>query len=228
MHRRGPRPESGSVRRSPGRGRTAAHSSHVVAVEVDLGAGEHGPTVDSSPVRLVVATVPGRLRRAADRPPPAGDPGADDQGRRVGARALRRRLLQAAQLDVTAVHAARGHHRGRPGRVDGDQPEDRRHPADPAHRDLQRLQPRPRRRPRPAEGRRREAPPGAARRPPGDPVPRPDAGPPRVPDRDRPGRPDVSRRGRRLASPSRSSAAATSTASSSSPATSSCSTGTRC
>ena len=93
---------------------------------------------------------------------------------------------------------------------------------------LQRLQPRPRRRPRPAEGRRREAPPGAARRPPRDALRRPDPGTPRVPDRDRPGRPDVPRRRRRLASRSRSSAAATSTASSSSPATSSCSTATRC
>ena len=76
--------------------------------------------------------VPGRLRRAADRPPPDGDPGADDQGRRLGAGALRRRLLQAAELDVAAVHAARGHHRGRPGRVDRDQSQDRRHAADPA------------------------------------------------------------------------------------------------
>ena len=75
--------------------------------------------------------LPGRLRRAADRPPADGHPGADDQGRRVGAGALRRRVLQAAQLDVAAVHVPRGQHRGRPARVDGDRGQDRRHPAHP-------------------------------------------------------------------------------------------------
>ena len=49
-----------------------------------------------------------RLRRAADRPPAAGDPVAPGQGRRLGARALRRRLLQAAELDVAAVRDGRG------------------------------------------------------------------------------------------------------------------------
>ena len=49
-----------------------------------------------------------RLRRAAHRPPPPGDPAARRQGGRLGARAQRRRLLQAAQLDVTAVHHGRG------------------------------------------------------------------------------------------------------------------------
>ena len=114
----------------------------------------------------------GRLRRAADRAPADGHPGADAQVRRLGAGALRRRLLQAAELDEPAVHRPRGHHRGRPGRVDRGR-QDRRQPADPDRGGPARLQPRPRRGPRPAEGRRREAPPGAARRAPGDPGRRP-------------------------------------------------------
>ena len=141
--------------------------------------------------------LPGRLRRTADRPPADGHPGADDQGRRVGARALRRRLLQAAELDVPAVHAARGQHRRRPGRVDGHRARrPGRHPADPDRGDPPRHPPRARHRPGPAEGRRREAPPGAARRAPRDAVGRADPGPPRVPHRDRPGRPHVPRRRR--------------------------------
>ena len=171
--------------------------------------------------------LPGRLRGAAHRPPADGDPGADGQGRRLGAHPLRRRLLQAAQLDVAAVQGARGHVRRRTGRVDRDR-QGRRHAADPDRGDPARLVPRPRHRPRPAEGRRREAPPGAARRAPRHARRGADPGPSRVPDRDRAGRPHVpGRRGPR-ASPSRSSAAATSTASSSSPATSSSSTATRC
>ena len=47
--------------------------------------------------------LPGRLRRPADRPPADGHPAAHGQGRRLGAGALRRRLLQAAELDVAAV-----------------------------------------------------------------------------------------------------------------------------
>ena len=140
--------------------------------------------------------LPGGLRRPADRPPADGDPGADDQGRRLGAGALRRRLLQAAELDVPAVHRPRGHHRRRPGRVDGHL-EDRRHPAHPHRGDPPRLLPRPRRRPRAAEGRRREAPAGAAGRAPRHAGRRADPGPPRVPHRHRPGRPDVPRRRRR-------------------------------
>ena len=70
-------------------------------------------TVDCSLRETRRCALPGRLRRTADRPPADGHPGADDQGGRVGARALRRRLLQAAELDVAAVHPARGHHRGR-------------------------------------------------------------------------------------------------------------------
>ena len=60
--------------------------------------------------------LPGRLRRPAHGPPADGDPRADDQGRRLGARPLRRRLLQAAELDVTALHPARGHDRRRASR----------------------------------------------------------------------------------------------------------------
>ena len=41
-----------------------------------------------------------RLRRAAHRPPAAGHPAAAGQGRRLGPGPLRRRLLQAAELDV--------------------------------------------------------------------------------------------------------------------------------
>ena len=112
--------------------------------------------------------LPGGLRRAAHRPPADGHPGADDQGRRVGARALRRRLLQAAELDVAALQGPRGRQRRGPGRV-GRHRQGRRHPAHPHRGRPARLQPRARRRPRPAEGRRREAPPGAARRAPGHP-----------------------------------------------------------
>lgn len=57
-----------------------------------------------------------RLRRSAHRPPPARDPAARRQGRRLGARAQRRRLLQAAQLDVAAVHDGRGRARRGPDR----------------------------------------------------------------------------------------------------------------
>ena len=110
--------------------------------------------------------LPGRLRRTAHRPPADGDPGADDQGRRLGARALRRRLLQAAELDVAALHPARGHDRRRRGRCGRSRSKDRRHPADPDRGGPQRHLPRPRHRPRAAEGRRREAPPGAAGRAP--------------------------------------------------------------
>src|SRR6478735_6753498 len=134
--------------------------------------------------------LPGRLRGTPDGAPPHGHPGADDQGRRVGARALRRRLVQAAELDVAAVHAPRGRHRGRRRRVDGHE-QDGRHPAHPARGGPPRLLPRPRARPGPAEGRRREAPPGAVGRAPRDPLPRAHAGPSGVPDRDRPGGPDV-------------------------------------
>ena len=92
--------------------------------------------------------LPGRLRRAADRPPADGHPGADDQGRRVGARALRRRLLQAAQLDV-ARRAPSARAPPRTATSSGRSPrQDRRHPADPDRGDPPRLLARPRRRPR--------------------------------------------------------------------------------
>src|ERR1700734_2595928 len=55
-----------------------------------------------------------RLRRQAHRPPPGRPPAADREGRRVGPRAFRRRLLQPAELDVTAPPAARP-----AGQVDG-------------------------------------------------------------------------------------------------------------
>src|SRR5262249_14527079 len=45
------------------------------------------------------------LCRPAHRPPAAGAAAADRQGRRLGAGALRRRLIQAAELDVAAVPA---------------------------------------------------------------------------------------------------------------------------
>ena len=159
----------GRDRAHPPRRRTARRSSLTSAVD--------------SPHREVGRrSVPGRLRGAADRPPADGHPGADGQGRRVGAGPLRRRLLQAAQLDVAAVHGPRGHQRRRRRRVDRHR-QGRRHAADPDRGDPARLLARARHRPRAAEGRRREAPPGAARRAPRHPGRRADAGPPRVPDR---------------------------------------------
>ena len=141
-------------------------------------------------------TLPGGLRRTSLGPPPARHPRPDAQVGRLGADPLRRRLLQAAQLDVAPVHRPRGRLRGRPARVAGHRDQDRRHPADPHRRGPARLLARPRRRPGPAEGRRREAPPGAARRAPRHPRRRPHPGPPRVPHRHRPGRPHVPRRRR--------------------------------
>ena len=54
------------------------------------------------------------LRGPADRAPAARHPAADGQGRRQRARALRRRLVQAAQLDEPAVHAHARASRSRP------------------------------------------------------------------------------------------------------------------
>src|SRR3546814_12292053 len=62
--------------------------------------------------------LPGRLRRPPLGPSTDGDPRVDDQGRRIGAGALRRRLLQAAELDVAALQGHRGRDRGRSGGVD--------------------------------------------------------------------------------------------------------------
>ena len=50
----------------------------------------------------------GGLCRPADRASGAGDPAADGQGRQLRAGACRRRLVQAAELDVAAVLAGRG------------------------------------------------------------------------------------------------------------------------
>ena len=75
--------------------------------------------------------LPGRLRRTAHRPPADGDPGADDQGRRLGAGPLRRRLLQAAELDV-AARARCARDVDEDGRVEWTvTSEGRRHAADP-------------------------------------------------------------------------------------------------
>ena len=75
-----------------------------------------GPTCDGRVVDRATRDrdVQRRLRRAADRPPAAGDPAAPGQGRRLGARALRRWVLQAAELDVAALRHGRG--RARRGR----------------------------------------------------------------------------------------------------------------
>ncbi|CAA9396420.1 MAG: Endonuclease NucS, partial [uncultured Nocardioides sp.] len=144
--------------------------------------------------------LPGGLRRTALGAPADGHPRADAQGRRLGAHPLRRRLLQAAELDEPAVHRHGGHHRRRAGRVDGHLEEhregSRRHPADPGRGGPPRLLARAGRRPGAPQGRRREAPPGAARRAPRHAVAGTDAGTPRVPHRHRPGRPDVPRRPR--------------------------------
>ena len=101
-------------------GRNLEHAEaelrHVVAaVEGDATVGTSAmsrPTypaaVASRPVRLVIARCSvdyvGRLTAHL----PLGHPAADGQGRRLGARALRRRLVQAAELDEPAVHAGRG------------------------------------------------------------------------------------------------------------------------
>ena len=60
----------------------------------------------------------GRLRGPPERSPADGDAGADAQVRRLGAGALRRRLLQAAELDEPAVHRS-GRARPRTGRSSG-------------------------------------------------------------------------------------------------------------
>ena len=105
--------------------------------------------------------VPGGLRRTADRPPADGHPGPDGQGGRLGARPLRRRVLQAAELDVAAVHRARGTS-PRTGQVEWVVTSRTDDTLRILIEEIQpRLPPRPRRRPRPAEGRRREAPPGS-------------------------------------------------------------------
>ena len=153
--------------------------------------------VDSPAREARRCALPGRLRRTADRPPADGDPGADGQGRRLGARST-----------PTAAPTSRSTGCRRPARSARARPTTARSsgPSTGKADDTLRIlieevlhdsSPRPRRRPRPAEGRRREAPPGAARRAPRDPRRGPHAGPPRVPDRDRPGRPDVPRRRRR-------------------------------
>ena len=136
-------------------GRDAAHAQPPLGW---TGASRHSP-------------VQRRLRRSPHRPPPARDPAARRQGRRLGARPQRRRLLQAAQLDVAALHDGRGRARrgARPAegvvavwRVQHAKSEDRLtvlHPRGPA-----RLGPRARGRPRPRQGRRRGPPAAAARR----------------------------------------------------------------
>ena len=124
-----------------------------------------------------------RLRRTAHRPPPARHPAADGQGRRIGARALRRRLVQAAELDEPAVHAA-----SRPTATwtvtnkAGEQLSSR------IEEVAARLRARARGRSRAGEGRRRGAPAAAARRAHPHAGRRVPAGAARVPDADRPGR----------------------------------------
>ena len=109
--------------------------------------------------------------------------------------ALRRRLLQAAELDVAAVHlVVEGVDEDGVTGVDWSTGKGDDTPAHPARGGAARRRPRARAPTRACEGRRRGAPAGAARRPPatlGDGL---TAGPPRVPDRHRPGRPAVPRR----------------------------------
>jgi hypothetical protein len=136
--------------------------------------------------------LPCRLHGPAQRPPAPGAPAAAGQGGRLGAGPLRRRGVQAAQLDVAPVHPGPGA-RG----LEGHQPQ-RRFVDHPDRGDPPRLLSRPGCRPRAGQGRRRAAPPGAAGRPVQRPGRRLVAGPARVPDRHRPGRPALPRRPGRL------------------------------
>src|SRR3954452_17699279 len=61
----------------------------------------------------------GRLRRTAHRTPADGHPTADGEERRLRTRALRRRFVQAAELDVPGVQGGRGRQLGRGRRVVG-------------------------------------------------------------------------------------------------------------
>ncbi len=78
------------------------------AATAGRGSGGLQAGVASRPVRLVIARCSVDYVGSADRPPAARHPAAHGQGGRLGARALRRPLLQAAELDEPAVHAGRG------------------------------------------------------------------------------------------------------------------------
>ena len=91
--------------------RCAGHRAHAVTTSPGRSAlggrarrsAARRPPVDSPPRETRRRALPGRLRRPADRPPADGHPADHGQDRRLGAGALRRRLLQAAELDVAAV-----------------------------------------------------------------------------------------------------------------------------
>ena len=74
--------------------------------------GEPEP-VELPVVRLVIARCSVDYVGLAHRPPPRGPAPAHRQGGRLGARALRRRLVQAAELDVARAGSPRSRASGR-------------------------------------------------------------------------------------------------------------------
>ncbi len=147
--------------RQPGTGEDFEHASSMAPARQcrsRSGGGLRYPRRGASGHREVL----GRLRRPAHRPPAAGHPAADGQGRRLGVHPRRRPCLQAAELDEPALPAARrrpasGRWSTRPARSCGS----------PSRRSSRTPRYELGRRSGPGQGRRRGAPAGAAGRAPG-------------------------------------------------------------